>query len=257
MDIVLIGSGNVATVLGRKSLAAGHRILQVYSRHEDHANHLANRLGARVASSVSAVDKNADLMIIALRDEVLAPFAQALGETKSLLMHTAGALSIHEVRGAAGLYGVLYPLQSLRKEIDLIPPLTILVDGNKIEARDQIKEFASTIAGTVIESDDRTRLKYHLAATVVNNFTNHLFVQAASFCEKENISFAVLQPLIEETVMRLRYVSPIIAQTGPAFRNDHNTIQKHRELLKDYPVIARFYDLFTEEIQKFALGVSR
>src|ERR1700688_4073682 len=104
MDIVLIGSGNVATVLGRKSVAAGHRIIQVYSRQEDHANQLAGRLGAKGVSSVSSIDKNADLMIIALRDEALAPFVFALGETKSLLTHTAGALSIHEVRNDAGLY---------------------------------------------------------------------------------------------------------------------------------------------------------
>ena len=101
-----------------------------------------------------------------------------------------------------------------------------------------------------------TRLKYHLAATLVNNFTNYLFAMAESFCKKENISFAVLQPLMEETVIRLRNISPAATQTGPAIRNDQNTIQKHRELLNDYPAhIAKFYELFTQEIQKFAFGI--
>jgi hypothetical protein len=81
-----------------------------------------------------------------------------------------------------------------------------------------------------------------------------LYALAASFCEKENISFAVLQPLIEETAIRLRNTTPQKAQTGPAIRNDTITIQKHRDMLKKYPDILNFYNLFTSEIQKSVLG---
>jgi predicted short-subunit dehydrogenase-like oxidoreductase (DUF2520 family) len=255
MDIVLIGSGNTATVLGRKSFEAGHRILQVYSRQEKHANLLAKRLGADTASSISSIEKKTDLMIIALRDEAIAPFVHALGEINCLMAHTAGALSLHELRNSSSTYGVIYPLQSLRKEIETIPPLTILVDGNKLAITEQLKKFASTIAENVMEADDDTRLKYHLAATLVNNFTNHLFAITASFCEKENISFAVLQPLMEETVTRLRNISPAAAQTGAAIRNDQLTLQKHQNLLKEYPDIFKFYEMFTKEIQASGLSI--
>jgi hypothetical protein len=255
MDIILIGSGNTATVIGRKSLAAGHRIVQVYSRNGSHANQLANRLGATSTSYISTVEKGADLMIIALQDGALPGFTKALGTIHCPAVHTAGALSITEISGLSQSYGVLYPLQSLRREIEVIPPLTILVDGNNPASRNLIKVFASTIAESVLEADDDTRLKYHLAATLVNNFTNHLFAIAASFCEKEKISFAVLQPLMEETVLRLRTVSPFNTQTGPAFRNDLTTIQKHKEILKNYPDMLSLYEKFTEEIQKFASGV--
>jgi predicted short-subunit dehydrogenase-like oxidoreductase (DUF2520 family) len=251
MDIVLIGSGNVATIFGRKSLAVGHRIVQVYDRHGSKAEDLATRLGAKATSAVSSIERNTSLMIIALRDEAIAPFVQTIGPVKSLVTHTAGALPINEVRGVSDHYGVLYPLQSLRKEIETIPPLSILVDGNESETTHRLKGFASTIAEKVIETDDRTRLQYHLAATIVNNFTNHLFALAASYCEKENISFAVLQPLMEETVIRLRSVSPDQVQTGPAFRNDQATMEKHRHLLETHPVLLKFYNLFSEEIIKF------
>jgi predicted short-subunit dehydrogenase-like oxidoreductase (DUF2520 family) len=254
MDIVLIGSGNTATVLGRKSLAAGHRILQVYSRSENHANRLAHRLNAKTVTSVPSIEKNADLMLIALQDDAVADFVQTLGETQSLLTHTAGALSIHEVSNVSDRYGVLYPLQSLRKEIENLPVLTLLVDGNSPSTRGHLTDFASGIAENVIPADDNTRLKYHLAATLVNNFTNHLFAVAESFCEKENISFAVLQPLMEETVMRLRYISPRAAQTGPAFRNDQKTLDKHRNLMSNYPELLEFYEMFTKEIQASASG---
>ncbi len=251
MDIVLIGSGNVATVIGRKSLAAGHRIVQVYSPNNAHANELAVRLGTNSTSYVSSIEKKADLTIIALRDDVVSAFVQQAGKINSTLIHTAGSLSIDVLRNSSNLsFGVLYPLQSLKKEIDILPALSILVDGNNDISLGAIKEFANTIAEMVSEADDVTRLKYHLTATMVNNFTNYLFTLAASFCEKENISFSLLQPLIEETVMRLRTTAPHLAQTGAAIRNDVLTIQKHRELLDQYPRISKFYNLFTEEIQK-------
>jgi predicted short-subunit dehydrogenase-like oxidoreductase (DUF2520 family) len=251
MDIVLIGSGNVATVLGRKSLAAGHFILQVYSRHKVRANLLADRLGAKATSSISSVEKKADLMIIALHDEAVAPFVKSLGYTRSLVAHTAGSLPMNEVRHMGDSYGVLYPLQSLHKEIDILPPLSMLVDGNRRRSIVELKKFAKTISEIVIEANDETRLKYHLAATLVNNFANHLFAMAELFCKKENISFAVLQPLMEETVLRLRNKSAEAVQTGPALRHDQTTLNKHRQLIKSDPAISRFYELFTQEIQSF------
>jgi predicted short-subunit dehydrogenase-like oxidoreductase (DUF2520 family) len=255
MNIVLIGSGNVATVLGRKSLTAGHRIVQVYSRNADHANVLATRLSTTSTSYISSIERKADLMIIALRDDAVSYLVREIGEVKSTLVHTAGALSINEVKGSNKSFGVVYPLQSLRKEIEILPALSILVEGNNAKTTRQLKEFALSIASNVIEADDESRLKYHLAATIVNNFTNQLYNLAASFCEKENISFTVLQPLIEETAIRLRYTTPQKAQTGAAVRNDTITIQKHRNLLKKYPEILNFYDLFTSEIQKSALSL--
>ena len=41
MKIVIIGSGNVASVLGRKFKAAGHEIIQVLSRNAKAASQLA------------------------------------------------------------------------------------------------------------------------------------------------------------------------------------------------------------------------
>jgi predicted short-subunit dehydrogenase-like oxidoreductase (DUF2520 family) len=254
MDIVLIGSGNVATVLGRKALAAGHRIVQVYSPQQDHANKLAIRLGTSSTSYISSISRNADLFIIALRDEVLAPFLKDFRKINSLVVHTAGALSIHELSNSSATYGVLYPLQSLRKELENLPALTLLVDGNDAGTKNQISSFAGSISETVLPANDNERLKYHLAGTIVNNFTNHLFSIVASFCEKENISFTVLQPLMEETVMRLRNTKPAFVQTGPAVRHDLATIEKQRQLLPNYPELLKFYELFTEEIQKSALN---
>ena len=255
MDIVLIGSGNTATVLGRRALEVGHRIVQVFSRNEEHANQLAVRLSTNSTSSINSIEKNTDLLIVALKDDAIKTFIQEIGGLKGPIVHTAGAIPMEEISGQNKLYGVLYPLQSLRKEIEKLPQFTILMDGNNEDSKKLIHEFASSIAETVLEADDITRLKYHLAATVVNNFTNHLFAMAESFCEKENISFAVLQPLMEETVIRLRNASAVSLQTGPAIRNDIITQEKHKRLLLSYPALLEFYEKFTREIQNYHINL--
>ncbi len=254
MDIIIIGSGNTASILGRKSISAGHRICQVYGRTEENARRLARQLNAEAVSSVSAIGQKADLMIIALRDEAILPFLQTTKSIQFPVVHTAGAVPCSAIKNPGNAYGVLYPLQSLRKEIEILPSLTLLVDGNSPETLEVIMQFASTIAGVVIQADDAARLKYHLAATLVNNFTNFLFVLAENFCKKENISFTVLQPLIEETVLRLRNISPLEAQTGPAIRNDLQTLDSHRQILEDFPALSRIYEMFTTEIQNFYLN---
>jgi predicted short-subunit dehydrogenase-like oxidoreductase (DUF2520 family) len=251
MDIVLIGSGNTATVLGRKAKAVGHRILQVYSRNAKHADELAVELSSGSTSNINSIKKEADLMIVALKDDAIKPCVLQMGILKSLVVHTAGAIPMEDVSGQNTSFGVLYPLQSLRKEIENLPSLTILIDGNNEESKKQVHAFALSIAETVFEANDNTRLKYHLAATMVNNFTNHLFVMAESFCKNENISFALLQPLMEETVIRLRNESPSSLQTGPAVRKDISTLEKHRQLLMLYPALLEFYEKFTKEIQQY------
>jgi hypothetical protein len=256
MDIILIGSGNTATVLGRKSISAGHSIVQVYSRNGEHASQLALLLNSESVSSLSSISKKADLMIIALSDSAIKPFIQSLGEIKIPVAHTAGSVPLDSLKNPGDVYGVLWPLQSLRKEIEVIPPLTLLVDANKPEVRKVINSYAHTIAEIVMEADDKTRLKYHLAATLVNNFTNYLFALAENFCKKENISFELLRPIIEETVMRMRNVSPSEMQTGPAIRNDHSTLEKHRALIKNDPALLRLYKLFTDEIRKNGLKLN-
>jgi predicted short-subunit dehydrogenase-like oxidoreductase (DUF2520 family) len=82
-------------MLARKSRAAGHRIVQVYSRNGNHANQLANRLGAISTSYISTIERNTDLMIIALRDEALVPFVKDLNHANSIVVHTAGAIGMN------------------------------------------------------------------------------------------------------------------------------------------------------------------
>ena len=69
--IVLIGAGNVATHLGVALQQSGWEIAQVYSRTEASASELANRLQVPFVTSIAEVCIDADVYIVAVKDDAL------------------------------------------------------------------------------------------------------------------------------------------------------------------------------------------
>lgn len=249
MQVVIIGTGNAATVFGRLFQKKGHNVVQVYGRDILKAEILAEELKATPTSVLSTLSKNADLYLIAVADKAVAEVAMQLDINDHLVVHTTASLSKHVLKEASKNYGVLYPLQSLRKEMSLDTPIPLLVDGNKEEVTVQIEQIAAALSSTVIKANDQTRVKMHVAAVFACNFTNYMYLQSAAFCEKEGLDFSLLQPLIEETATRLRAFHPSEVFTGPAVRGDMETINKHLSLLEAYPDLHSIYDEITNKIK--------
>jgi predicted short-subunit dehydrogenase-like oxidoreductase (DUF2520 family) len=251
MDIVIIGSGNVAAVLGRKFKAAGHHIIQVFSRNASAASQLAYEWDTESTNYKSLVNKNADLYIVAVSDAAIAEATDDLKLHGKVVAHTAASVPKEILKEVTEHYGVFYPLQSLRKDMKELPDIPVFFDGSDEKTKKILEKLAHSIAEEkVTEAGDDARLKLHIAAVVVSNFANHLYALAQDYCRKEGLDFKQLLPLIEETASRIKNISPKDAQTGPALRHDAETIHKHLELLKDHPQLKNIYVLFTESIQQ-------
>ena len=250
MEIVIIGSGNAATVLGRKFKAAGHAILQVVSRNASAASKLAYEWDTESTNYPSIINRNADVYIIAVSDDAISEVIAELRLPGKVVAHTAASVSKDILKNVTAHYGVFYPLQSLKKETYQIPEAPIFFDGSDDISIKNLEALAKSISPQhVTQADDNARLKLHVAAVIVNNFTNHLYALAESYCKKEGINFKDLIPLIQETTARLKETSPLQAQTGPAERNDEETIQKHLHLLKEYPQLRKVYEFLSESIK--------
>lgn len=248
MEIVIIGTGNTATVLGRKLKAAGHKILQVYGRDTSAASKLAYELGTESTNYWNVVSRDADLYILAVSDIAIKEILSELQLPDKTIVHTAASVSKNVLKNAARHFGVFYPLQSLKKEMGYLPDIPIVIDASDGSTLKELELLAQSISGRVVEAGDEQRMKLHLAAVIVNNFVNHLYALAKSYCNNEGIDFDLLLPLIKETAGRLNYISPSQSQTGPALRNERETIEKHLELLKNYPHLKKIYEIFTESI---------
>ena len=243
-----MGTGNTATVLGRLVQRSGHTVSQVVGRTYAGMERLGNLLHAPFTNDPKAITTEGDLYILAVSDNAIGQVASWLSVDKRLVVHTAGSVGSEILSGCSTNYGVLYPLQSLRKEMEELPQIPFLVEGNTKDVGAVIYDFASTMSANVKFATAHERLITHIAAIIVSNFTNHLYVVSEDFCNREHIDFNLLQPLIRETVMRLEKFSPTQMQTGPASRNDTETITKHLRLLDRYPLQRSLYEFLTESI---------
>lgn len=250
MDIVLIGTGNTATVLGRKLRKAGHNIVQVFGRDSSQASQLAYELDTESTNYWNVINRKADLYILAVSDIAIEEVFHELQLSDKTVVHTAASVSKHVLKEGTDHYGVLYPLQSLKKEIDYLPEIPIIIDASDEKTLHMLDVLAHSISDRVVEANDETRVKLHLAAVMVNNFTNHLYALIEKYCRDEGLDFYLLLPLITETAARLENMPPAKSQTGPALRGDHTTIEKHLALLHKYPQLKKIYELFSESISQ-------
>lgn len=248
MKLVIIGSGNVANVLGRMLFAAGHEIMQVVGRNQEAVQVLANSLQADACFDQSEIAGGADLYLFALSDAALYQLDEQPGLKNGICVHTAGSVPATVFSRISRSFGVLYPLQTMKKGDDPGQDIPFLINGNTHDVIQIISRVASTISSSVKVLDDDRRAKIHLAAAIVNNFSNHLFALAYDFCESEELDYSLLGPLISLTAKLAGQGDPALLQTGPAARKDFITMEKHEKLLSDYPVLKKIYQVMSESI---------
>lgn len=250
MRIVMLGSGNTATVLSNLISKSGHQIIQVVSRKEENARVLADIHGASTASLHAEQFAEAEIYILALNDATLEHLEKIPALKGKFMVHTSGAVPMNVFKNITSTYGVLYPLQSLSMYVEQLPEIPFLIDANTTENLHRVLGFAKTLSDKVVEANDFQRLNYHVAAVFVNNFTNHLYALAELFCKKEKIDFDTLYPLIDETTRRAKSSSPFLTQTGPAMRDDIYTLNRHLQALASNPDMKYIYLKLTESIIK-------
>src|SRR5690606_14936852 len=201
------------------------------------------------ANYSSLVNREADVYIVAVSDNAIDEVARDLRLPGKVVAHTAAAVKMEALKEVTDNYGVFYPLQSLRKEQDTIPEVPVYIEAANEHTDTVLKQLAKSVykeAGLAADFDKRTKL--HVAAVLVNNFTNHIFSLAETYCKKEGIRFEELLPLIDNTFYRLHHAAPSSLQTGPAVRGDTDTIDKHRALLAMHPQLLKLYEFLTESI---------
>lgn len=271
MKIVLIGAGNLATHLGKALHAAGHDMVQVFSRTMRSAETLASLLDAEPLTDIAQVRDDADVYIFSVKDSALVQLVAQLcrheadglvedgavnalrkakkGEHERVFLHTAGSMPMSVFKGMAQHYGVLYPMQTFSKqrEVDfsIIP---CFVEANDEFAQKQIEGMAREISGRVYELSSEDRKYLHLSAVFACNFANHCYAISQELLEEHGIPFDVMLPLINETAAKVHEMKPKDAQTGPAVRYDENVIGKQSKLLENHPHFKKVYDSMSKSI---------
>ena len=252
MKIVLIGAGNLATHLGKALHAAGHDMVQVFSRTMQSAETLASLLDAEPLTDMAQVRDDADVYIFSVKDSALEQLiSQLCGGEKKVFLHTAGSMPMSVFREKALHYGVLYPMQTFSKqrEVDfsIIP---CFIEANDEFALKQIEGLAGQISHRVFQLSSEDRKYLHLSAVFACNFANHCYAASQELLQQHGVPFDVMLPLIDETAAKVHGMTPKEAQTGPAVRYDENVIGNQIQLLENQPYFQKIYDCMSKSIHE-------
>jgi predicted short-subunit dehydrogenase-like oxidoreductase (DUF2520 family) len=251
MRITLIGSGNVATHLAAALKNAGHHIVQVYSPDSHNAALLAYHVKANPISDLAQINPDTDLFIIAVKDDAIIPVATQIAHLKKLTVHTSGATSLDALAPLIPSAGVIYPLQTFNKtrEVDF-STVPLCIEGANEQITGLLEDLARTISNNVYRVDSAQRRILHLAAVFACNFPNYLYEAARQLLAANNLQFDLLKPLILETALKVQDNNPADVQTGPAVRNDLQTMNAHLSLLNNQPELKAIYELLSQQIIK-------
>ncbi|MDO6739132.1 Rossmann-like and DUF2520 domain-containing protein [Wenyingzhuangia sp. 2_MG-2023] len=241
--VCILGAGKVGTHFIKECINnPAIELIQIFNRSQKGIQLYQNSIPT--TQSVYEL-KKADLYLVALPDDVIATLD--LNHLKGLVAHTSGTLAFTNLQ--AQNRAVLYPLQSFSKEKKIhFKKLPLCLETEFEKDYKILREFAYSLSDAVYAIDASKRQKIHLAAVFANNFSNRMMGIAYDLCKEHQIDFEILQPLLQETFLKTQILPPHIAQTGPALRNDQQTIIKHMDQLTG--TNKTIYQLITQSIQE-------
>lgn len=240
----IIGSGRVASALGRVLQDRGVPVRAIASRDSEHARVAAQFIGGAKAAELEAIPRLAQRVLIAVSDSAITEVAQRLasaGFQDGIALHTAGsrgpeALAPLAAEGVAT--GVLYPLQTFPTPAQgarSLPGTYFAVTGDQ-RAREWARQIVELIPGNFLSVAPEQWKLCHAAAVLASNYQVTLVDAALEALEHAGVTpeegLAALAPLVRATLENVLRLGPRNALTGPISRGDCETVRRNQEALE-------------------------
>ncbi len=262
MRISIIGSGNVAQKLARAFESESIEIEYVYSRNSQHASNLASKLyDTEVHTTLDFRGAESSIFFICVSDNAIEEIANSiLLPDSALLVHTSGTKSIdilNKIKKTQFIQtGVFYPLMTLSAAVEIDFRMTpFCIEADNAETEKILVNLGKKLSKKIYLINSTERQTLHLAAVFASNFTNHLWALSREIVEEHNIDFEILKPIIAETLRKaMEAEHPADVQTGPALREDTQTLERHMGLLKEDKDLLKVYKTMSSSIQNWHNG---
>lgn len=244
IKIVILGTGNVAThFISAFKACEAVKVIQIYNHRED------SLVQFNDCNTTTDIDQlmPADIYLICVKDDLISNLANKINQPNSIIAHTSGSVPLLK---SSKRNAVFYPLQTFSKDKKVnFKDLPICIESQHKSDFKLLKKLAINIEAKVYEVNSKQRQELHLAAVFVCNFVNHLYHIGHEICKHKDLPFDILKPLINETADKINQKTPKDAQTGPALRKDHGTINRHINQL-DGLATKELYRYLTASIQQ-------
>lgn len=251
MTFTIVGTGNMALFIGNRLVAARHQCKGVFGRTPAGVKKLAEALLCNNFGDIAAAkDVEADVCFLAVADSAVADVAAMLSYKKTVVVHTAGAISLEAISTSSPDTAVLWPIYSIASgSLPTHRNIPCAWEASTPKAEKYLLSLAHVITDVLFEAKHDQRKWLHVSAVFSNNFVNHMMAISKRICAEHNLPFSVLEPIIDLTFNRLKQNSPTAVQTGPAKRRDKATIAEQTTLLADHPDWQKVYEAITLSIQ--------
>lgn len=248
MQLVILGTGNVAAVLGKAFQAKGHRIVGVWGRDSAVAKELATSLQATAYDAIADLPNDAAAYMIAVADPAIAAIAAQLRVGNALVFHCGGAVRKDVLAACSNHYGVLWPVHMIRKGQNLPDAFPVVLDANNASALQQLELLAASLSQTLLYADDAKRNRMHMLTASAVNFSNHLLHLVWQHAARHDIDPRFLLGIVDNMLKGLQHHAPSAQQAGPAFRGDIAKLQEQLQLLTDDPALQEVYAFMSQQI---------
>ncbi len=249
ITFTLIGAGKLGTSV---TIALNKRNVQpvnIVNRSLDKAKKLASLTGCINISTKLEKTGNSDFILVAVNDDSIPEILEEIKKTKLPVFHCSGSTPISVFPSEICYNGVFYPLQSFSpgRQVDLAD-VPVLIESSDKKTHELLKEIAVRISSRVLEVNSEERMSVHIAAVIASNFSTHMLILARDYLKNKDLPSDLINPLLTETFEK--YLDQRIEniQTGPAVREDMKILEKHKELLKNEPLLQKIYTFVSESI---------
>jgi predicted short-subunit dehydrogenase-like oxidoreductase (DUF2520 family) len=253
LDVGIVGTGRVGAVLGAALARAGHRVVGasgVSAESRRRAERLLPGVPLLPADQVVAA---ADLVVIAVPDDVLRGLVAGLASTdawteRQIVAHTSGAhgIGVLDPAAARGVVPLaLHPVMTFAGRPEDLDRLTGTPFG--ITAPDELRAVAEALVlelgGEPVWVPELARPLYHAALAIGSNYLVTLVNESIDLLDDVGVEAPsrLVAPLLSaalDNALRLRDA----ALTGPISRGDATTVALHLATLQsDAPDVVALY----------------
>lgn len=255
--IAIVGAGAMGSAIARGAHCAGRKVTALASRHHDRTTELAHELGAVLVTDAADIVEHADVILLCVPDDAIAPVAGTLKSvTNKLIVHTAGAksltvLDVAAKRGAAT--GSLHPVMVVAargRGHKALQGATAAIDGDEATCA-WLSGFARDLHMDPVTIPAEHRALYHLSAAMVGGLMTGLLASAVDLwgvlgLDRTTASTAMGR-MVQEAGRNLERLGVPEAVMGPAIRGDAGTIELHLQVLAvEAPQLVPLYRVLVE-----------
>jgi predicted short-subunit dehydrogenase-like oxidoreductase (DUF2520 family) len=242
LTVGLIGTGRVGAVLAAALAAAGHRIAAATGGSPGSRDRAARLLPGVPLLPADEVAAAAELVLVAVPDDVLGPLVAGLAELAAwrpgqLVVHTSGAHGAGVLAPAARAGArtiAMHPAMTFSGGPDDLRRLAGTTFGVTTDHLGDAGALVADLGGDLAEVAEADRPLYHAGLVVGANHLVTLVNEAADLLARAGVAEPgrVLSPLLHAALDNaLR--SGDAALTGPVSRGDAGTVAGHLQVLAE------------------------